>query len=63
MVKHPPVNARDEGSIPGLEKSPGVGNGNPSAFLPGKSHDRGAWRATVQGVAKDSEMTEHIPRQ
>ena len=26
MVKHPPVNA---GSIPGSEKFPGVGNGNP----------------------------------
>ena len=30
-----------------------------SAFLPGKSHDSGAWRATVHGVTKDSEMTEH----
>ena len=30
-----------------------------SAFLPGKSHNRGAWRAIVQGVAKDSEMSDH----
>ena len=32
MVKNPPANARDvrdEGSIPGLERSPGVRNGNP----------------------------------
>ena len=31
-VKNPPANAgdaRDAGSIPGLGRSPGVGNGNP----------------------------------
>ena len=31
MVKNPPINAgdiRDAGSIPGLGRSPGVGNGN-----------------------------------
>ena len=41
MVKNLPANAgevRDEGSIPGLGRSPGVGNGNPPLFLPGKSH-------------------------
>ena len=39
VVKNPPANAGDAGSIPGLERSPGVGNGNPlqSVFhLPGK---------------------------
>ena len=30
-------NVGDRGSIPGLERSPGEGNGNP-VFLPGKSH-------------------------
>ena len=51
MVKNPPVNAgdiRDAGSIPGLGRSPGGG----MTTLPGESHDRGAWWATVHGVAK-----------
>ena len=29
MVKNPPVNAGDAGSIPGLGRSPGGGRGNP----------------------------------
>ena len=32
VIKNPPANAvdtKDEGSTPGLERSPGVGNGNP----------------------------------
>ena len=29
VVKNPPANAGDAGSIPGLERSPGVGHGNP----------------------------------
>ena len=35
MVKNPPVNAtdaRDSGLIPGLGRSPGVGNGNPLQY-------------------------------
>ena len=42
MVKNPPVNAgesRDVGSIPGLGRFPGGGNGNPvQPSLPGESH-------------------------
>ena len=43
MVKNPPANAgdtEDADSIPGSERSPGVGNGNSfqSVFLPGKFH-------------------------
>ena len=43
MVKNLPVNAggaREAGLIPGLGRSPGVGNGNPfhPVFLPGKSY-------------------------
>ena len=46
-------NAGDLGSIPGLGRSPGEGNGNPLQY----SHlenpmDGGAWRATVREVAK-----------
>ena len=54
MVKNPPVNAGDVGLTPGLGRSPGVGNGNPLQFsCLGNSMDRGAWRATVHGAAKN----------
>ena len=41
VIKNPPVNAGDAGdsdSVPGSERSPGDGNGNPlqSVFLPGE---------------------------
>ena len=56
MVKNLPDNAgdvRDMGLIPRLERSPGVGNGNPPQyFCLENPMDRGAWWATVQGVAK-----------
>ena len=56
MVKNPPVNAGDEGDvglIPGSERSPGVGNGNPLQYsYLENSIDRGAWQATVHGVTK-----------
>ena len=43
----------DPGSIPGLGRSPGEGNGYPLKYSCLKnSVDRGAWRATVYGVAK-----------
>ena len=44
MLKNPPADVGDTGSIPGLERSPGEGNGNPLqySFL-GNSLDRGAW--------------------
>ena len=39
VVKNPPANARDVGSIPGSRRVPGGGNGQlPPGFLPGKSH-------------------------
>ena len=41
------------GSIPGSERSPGEGNGNPLQYSCLKnSMDRGAWQAIVHGVAK-----------
>ena len=53
VVKNPPANEGDLGSIPGLGRSPGEGNGNPLQDSCLESPmDRGAWRATVQGVAK-----------
>ena len=51
--KESAYNARDLASIPGLGRSPGVGNGNPLQYAClENSMDRGAWRATVLGVAK-----------
>ena len=45
--------AGDLGLIPGLGRSPGEGNGNPLQYsCLENSMDRGAWRATVHGVAK-----------
>ena len=52
-VKNPPANAGDVGSIPGSGRSPGEGNGNSLQYsCLGNLMDRGAWRATVLGVAK-----------
>ena len=46
-------NAGDQGSIPGLGRPSGEGNGNPlQYFCLENSMDRGAWQATVHGVAK-----------
>ena len=45
--------AGDPGSIPGLGRSPAEGNGNPFQYsYLENSIDRGAWPATVHGVAK-----------
>ena len=46
------------GSISGVGKSPGEGNGNPlQDSCPGNSMDRGAWWATVHGVTEELDMT------
>ena len=61
MVKNPPANAGDPGSIPGSERSPGGRNGNPLQYsCLENSMDRGAWWATVHGVAKESDTTEQL---
>ena len=56
VVKNPPADAgdkRDEGSILGSGRYPGGGHGNPLWYsCLEKPMHRGAWRATVQGVAK-----------
>ena len=53
MGKNLPANAEDAGSIPGSERSPGVGNGNPLQYsCLANSMDEGAWRATVHGATK-----------
>ena len=53
MVKNPPANAGDVGSIPGLGRSPGADNGNPLQYsCLGNPVDRGAWWATGHRAAK-----------
>ena len=58
-VKNPPADAGDEGSIPGLGRFPGEGNGNPlQYFCLGKS--QGQWH--LAGYSpwghKESDKTE-----
>ena len=46
-------NERDPGSIPGLGRSPGEGNGNPlQYFCLENPMNRGAWQAIVHGVCR-----------
>ena len=56
-VKTLPANAGEIpemwGSVPGLGRAPGGGNGNPFQYsCLGNLMDRGAWQATVHGVTK-----------
>jgi len=58
VLKNPPANAGDMSSIPGFGRSPGGGNGNPLPYSCLENPmDRGAWRATVKEVTKESNMT------
>ena len=52
------ANAGNPGMIPGLQRSPGEGNGNQLQYsCLGNPLDRGAWWATAHGVARESDMT------
>ena len=57
MVKNLTANTGDAGSVPGLRRSPGEGNGNPvqCSFLENPM-DRGTWWATAHGVTKESDV-------
>ena len=56
VIKNSPASAgdvRDMDSIPGSGRSPGGGHGNPFQYSYMENPiDRGAWRATVHGIAK-----------
>ena len=52
----------DVGSIPGLGRFPGEGNGNPREyFCLGNLLDRGVWQATVHRVA-EPDTTEQLTK-
>ena len=59
VVKNPPINAGDTGSIPGLKRAPRVGSGNPLQYsYLENSMDRAAWRVTVHGVGKSDTISD-----
>ena len=59
VVKNPPANTGDAGSIPGSGRSPGGGNGNPLQYSYLENPmDRKAWGATVHRVT-ESDVMEH----
>ena len=63
MIKNLPANAgdpRDPGSVTGLGRSPGIGNGNPPVFLPRKFHSQRSLESYSPWGHKESEMTERL---
>ena len=62
VVKNPPANTGDPGSISGSERSPGRANGNPLQYSCLENPmDRGAWRVQSMG-SYVWDMTEHSCR-
>ena len=61
VIKDPPANSGDPGSIPASGRSLGGGNGKPCwcSCLENPT-DRGAWWATVHGGCKELDMTERL---
>ena len=64
VVQNPLAKAGDMGLILGLGRSPGEGNGNPLQYsCLGNPRDRGAWQATVHGVAKSQTQLKQLNMQ
>ena len=60
-VKNFPANTGDPGSIPGLGRYPGEGNGNLLQYsCLENSMDRVTWQATVHGGHKEMNTTERL---
>ena len=66
VIKNLSANAgdiRDLGSIPGLGRSPGEGQHNPLQYpCLENPRDRGAWWATVHGIAKSQTQLKRLSR-
>ena len=59
VLKNPPANDGDMGSIPGSGRTPGEGNGNPLQYSRlGNAIVRGAGLAIIHGLTKELDMTE-----
>ena len=55
------LEAQETGSIPGLGRSPGEGNGNPLQYsCLGNPTNRGAWWAAVHRAAKELDTPERL---
>ena len=62
--KESACNAGDQGSIPGLERSPGGGHGNPLQYSCLENPmDKGAWQDTVHRVAKSQTQLKRLSTQ
>ena len=60
VVKNPPANVADTGSILGFGRPSGEGNGNPQPipiFLPGKSHGQRSLMGYSPWAAKELDMS------
>ena len=61
LSKESSCNAGDAGSIPGSERSPRRGNGNPFQYSCWENPmDSGTWWATVHGGHKESDRTKRL---
>ena len=61
MVKNPPANAGDIGSIHVSERSPGEGNGKPLQYSCMENPmDRETWQATVHKFKEELDTTEQL---
>ena len=64
LVENMPANTgvvRDTGSIPGSERSPGGGHSNLLQYSCLENlMDRGAWQATIHGVAQSQTRMEEL---
>ena len=67
VVRNPPTNVgdvRDTSLVPGSERSPRGGHGNPLQYFCLKNPtDRGAWQAMVHGVTKSWAQLEQFSMQ
>ena len=64
VVKNLPTSAGNMGSVSGLGKSPGGGNGNPLQYsCLENSMDRGAWWATVHRITKSQTRLKRLSTQ